>query len=100
MCLKKQAHPFLIKCPKQIEYRGYDSAGLTILEKKIIVYKTKGKANDLENYIANKNTEVFISIIIHTRWTTHGEPNEIYTHQHLSRANKLTLIHNGIFENS
>jgi glucosamine--fructose-6-phosphate aminotransferase (isomerizing) len=87
------------KCPKQIEYRGYDSAGLTILEKKIIVYKTKGKTNDLENYIANKNTEVFISIIIHTRWTTHGEPNEIYTHPHLSRANKLTLIHNGIFEN-
>lgn len=94
----KQAYSFLVNGLKRLEYRGYDSAGIAFVNGNINVYKTKGKVNDLENYVKDKNIEGTIGIA-HTRWATHGEPSDLNAHPHLSTSKDLALIHNGIIEN-
>jgi len=94
----RQAYPILIKGLYRLEYRGYDSAGVAILDKEIKLYKNKGKVADLEELIKDKDLSGTIGIA-HTRWATHGEPNDANAHPHSSNSNKLALIHNGIIEN-
>ncbi len=94
----KDAYPILIRGLHRLEYRGYDSAGVALLNKRLSVYKTKGKVSELENYISGKNLNGHAGIA-HTRWATHGEPNTINAHPHFSQNKKLAVIHNGIIEN-
>lgn len=94
----KQAYPILINGLKRLEYRGYDSAGVALLNHKLNVYKTKGKVADLENFVSDVDISGTIGIA-HTRWATHGEPNYVNAHPHYSQSKKIALIHNGIIEN-
>ncbi len=94
----KQASPILMKGLKRLEYRGYDSAGIALLNKNVRVFKSKGKVADLEKHIAGQNLEATVGIA-HTRWATHGEPNNINAHPHYSQSKELAIIHNGIIEN-
>ncbi len=94
----KQAYPILIKGLQRLEYRGYDSAGIALLNGGLILFKTKGKVSELENYLKDKDLEGSIGIA-HTRWATHGEPNQTNAHPHFSQSKKLAIIHNGIIEN-
>ena len=97
---KREAYPILIKGLKRLEYRGYDSAGVALLNAKgdLNVYKTKGKVSDLEAYCADKDITGSLGID-HTRWATHGEPSSRNAHPHYSESKNLALIHNGIIEN-
>ena len=97
---KRDAYPILINGLKRLEYRGYDSAGAALLNEKneLNVYKTKGKVSDLEAFAKDKDVSGHIGIA-HTRWATHGEPNDVNAHPHLSRSGNIALIHNGIIEN-
>ena len=97
---KRKAYPILIKGLHRLEYRGYDSAGVALInpEGRLNVYKAKGKVADLEQAVADKDTSGCIGIA-HTRWATHGEPNQVNAHPHYSESEELAIIHNGIIEN-
>ena len=96
----RQAYPILIKGLTRLEYRGYDSAGVALINdnSNLVIYKTKGKVKDLETLTRDKDVSGTIGIA-HTRWATHGEPSDCNAHPHFSENHSLALIHNGIIEN-
>ena len=96
----QEAFPILIKGLRRLEYRGYDSAGVAMVNSngELNVWKTKGKVEDLVSYCADKNVSGNIGIA-HTRWATHGEPSAQNAHPHYSMSKNLAIIHNGIIEN-
>jgi glucosamine--fructose-6-phosphate aminotransferase (isomerizing) len=94
----RDAYPIIIKGLHRLEYRGYDSAGISLLNKELKVYKKAGKVSDLENFVKDLDLGATIGMG-HTRWATHGAPSDRNSHPHSSGDRKLTIIHNGIIEN-
>lgn len=96
----KEAYPILIQGLKRLEYRGYDSAGVALINERdeLNVYKEKGKVCNLEDIARSRDTSGKIGIA-HTRWATHGEPSAVNAHPHISQSGNLALVHNGIIEN-
>ena len=95
---QRQAYPIIINGLERLEYRGYDSAGIALLSDGLKVYKKKGKVAELKNALEFTNVDSTIGIG-HTRWATHGEPNDVNAHPHYSSNENLAIIHNGIIEN-
>ncbi|MDL5045905.1 glutamine--fructose-6-phosphate transaminase (isomerizing) [Oscillatoria amoena NRMC-F 0135] len=94
----REAYPILIKGLKRLEYRGYDSSGVALLNHDLKIFKKKGKVSELEEAVRNEDITGNIGIG-HTRWATHGEPNDVNAHPHVSQRGNMAIIHNGIIEN-